>query len=396
MISTERAVAILCLLMIPLGQIGIDIYMPSLPHMANVLHSSNSIMQFSVTVYLFSLGCALFLSGPLSDRFGRYPLIVIGLIIYSSSALATSFAETTTYLLIMRFFQGLGAGTLITNARASVSDVFEGQQLIKIVNNMNIVWACAPILAPFIGGYLHEYFGWQASFFFMALYSAMLVVLVTLYLNETHTPTHRTPITTKQMRINFKRIVSHPKFIAYIALMTATYSYIIFFNVTAPFLLQTQLKMDAAEYGTLILFAGISYLIGSITNRWLIRTIELPVLIAIGIGMCLCASLVQLVISMMGIFCIASVIAPTYFSFAGIGFIYGNCLSSGMALFRDIAGSASSLLGFIPMAGCALATILASKLPETTSLPFAASSFIILLAGLIIYILASRRYSSSY
>lgn len=389
------AIARLVLIMMPLGQIGIDIYMPSLPYMASSLHTTHNMVQLSVTMYLFSLGAALFFSGPFADAYGRYRLIVGGLLCYIISAFFAAMTHSIVVLIFLRLFQGFGAGTVITSIRASVSDAFDGDALVQVVAKMTIAWSLGPIVAPFIGGYLQEYVGWRANFMFMVVYGICVIVPTLFLLGETLTPKLRQPIHVRKLSINFMRILTHRQFIGYIATMTMAYAYIIFFNVTAPFLLQTELGMPPARYGQVLLLVGIAYLFGTILNRLCIRRFNADKLIVFGVMMGILASLCQTLLSLMGIFTVLSVVLPAFVVFIGIGFIYGNALASAMNLFRDIAGPASSLLGFIPMAGCAAVSVLAARLPETSPLPFAAISTAMLLLALIINLAFSHLSDSS-
>ncbi len=154
----------LVLMIIPLSQIAVDMYLPSLPAMAKHWHVSSTSMQLSFTFYLLTLGVSQLFYGPLSDRYGRKPLLLVGLVVYLIGSLVCALSLMPNMLYMGRALQGLGAGSMFVISNAALSDVFSGSALARRVTWNSLVWSLVPILAPAVGGFVQEYLGWQANF----------------------------------------------------------------------------------------------------------------------------------------------------------------------------------------------------------------------------------------
>ncbi len=384
--NVKRDLSIIVLFMMLIGQMAVDIYMPSLPAMARYLGASNGTIQHLLTSYLIGMSLALIISGPLSDRFGRYRFILLGLTLYSIGALLTALLPYIGWMMPARFFQGIGAGITITTIRASVSDTYNLQRLSTIIANMTIVWGLGPILAPVIGGYLQTHLGWQANFYLMFIYGLILFILNVFFMGETLKPENRHSIHIKKIMANFKIILSNKSFIGSLVAMTMSYAIIIFVNVTAPFLLQNKLGLNPVSYGRTIVITGIAYLIGSILNKYLLRYAAPRTLALSGILLALISVVIMLALSLAGIFTVTAIVIPVAFAFLGVGLIYPNCLTHSMSLFPNIAGSALALIGALPLLGISIASAVAALLPETNATPLSITCCLLMVISLITYI----------
>ena len=173
------------LLIYPLPQIAIDIYLPSWPAMVSALHTSRELLQWSLTIYVLFLGMAQLIYGPLSDRFGRKPVLLFGIGVFFISSFMGMFVVSMGQLLVLRAIQGLSIGCGFTVASAILADVFQGNQLAKVTSYSAMIYSISLMFAPFIGGYLQHYIGWQANFGGMALYALILFLLIYLFVFET-------------------------------------------------------------------------------------------------------------------------------------------------------------------------------------------------------------------
>lgn len=383
-------VSIICILMMPIGQIGIDIYTPAMPAMVSALHTSASAIQLTVTLYTIGLSLALLATGPIIDSAGRYSSLIIGMSVYTLAALFSTLSSTIESLLVLRVLQGIGAGITITSSRACMADCFTGEALARVFANMAIVWSLGPVLAPFIGGYLTHFFHWQANFAFMGIYGAIILFFTITMLGETLPETKRQAINSKRIAHNFKRILSSREFIAYIFVMTTSYGYIILFNVAAPFILQTRFGFTPIQFGKILLFVGVCQVVSNLINKRMILFYDRQILILGAVIVSIIACALQLALSYFDPGNIYVVLIPTMVIISAIGFIYANCVSKTVALFPDIAGANSSLIGFIPMIGCAGAAVVATKLPHGEIMPVAAVSLIGYSLALIIFLLLRK------
>ncbi|WP_139121764.1 MFS transporter, partial [Piscirickettsia litoralis] len=173
------------LLIVPIGQVAIDIYLPSLPHISQELNIATSATQWSLTIYLLSSGISQFFYGPISDSLGRKPILCFGLVIFFIGSLVTALAQGEISLLLGRLLQGLGIGAGAVIANSMVGDSFSGVRLAKVTSLSSFAYGISPIIAPFIGGLIQIHLGWRFNFYFLLVIALISLLLVIPLLPET-------------------------------------------------------------------------------------------------------------------------------------------------------------------------------------------------------------------
>ena len=158
--NNKTYLAVLINIIIPLAGMSTDIYLPSLPAMCSHFHVAKALVQLTVTTYVLGVGIAQLIAGPISDANGRKKLLVFALLIQLIAILLIVLTPSIHWMIVFRFLQGIGAGLMVVPARAIINDIFSGTELKKQFNTLTISFAMAPIIAPFIGGYVQHYFGW--------------------------------------------------------------------------------------------------------------------------------------------------------------------------------------------------------------------------------------------
>ena len=169
--SSNKAIAtILAFSVIPISGLATDIYLPSMPEMASELHLPETKIQLTLSLFLISYGLAQFFAGAVVDAFGRYKVSIVSLFLFIFSFWWTAQTENIYIIYLMRIVQGILSGFAVVSKRAYFVDVYEGEQRKHFLSIMTIVWSLAPIVAPFIGGYLQSNFGWQSNFIALSVY----------------------------------------------------------------------------------------------------------------------------------------------------------------------------------------------------------------------------------
>ena len=189
-----------------LGPFSIDTYLPSFGAVAEHFGVSRVQVQGTLTYYLVALAAMMLFHGALSDSFGRRPVILAALSVYTAASLGCALAPGFTWLVIFRVFQGFAAGAGIIVGRAIIRDRFEGPQAHKLMAQVTMLYGLAPAVAPILGGYLHTLFGWQAVFIFLTLVGFVLLVVCAGVLPETlpreaRAPFHPAPLTRAYLSI---------------------------------------------------------------------------------------------------------------------------------------------------------------------------------------------------
>lgn len=353
------------LVIFALPQLAIDLYLPSLPAMVNSLNSSNFYLQLTLTVYILSLGITQLIYGPCSDRFGRKPVLIIGVIIFFIGSIATTFATSIWSLLIFRILQGLGMGCGFTIASAIMGDRFKGPQLARMTTFSSMIYSLSPILAPVLGGYLQYYIGWQANFAFMAIFSLLIFFSTVFFIPETNENLDLGALKFKNLIFNYARMFKNSIFIGNIAALTLAFGIIVTFNIVGPFLLQEVLKVSAVTYGQLLLLVGGAYFIGTFMNSFLLKIFKINTVIFLGLILMLFFSIAIILSGWMNWFTVTSVILFTCLEMFSIGFVFPNCFAKALEVFPKNLGVASSLIGSSGLIGTSLISVIVAHIHST-------------------------------
>ncbi len=373
----------------PLGQLAIDIYLPSLPAMVLALNSTKEAMQTSLTIYMFGMSISTLLYGILSDRFGRRKILLMGLLIFLLSSIGCSLAPSEGLLLFFRFLQGVGVGGTATVAFAIMVDVFTGpKELVRVTSYAIIVYSFTPIVAPFIGGYIQYYLGWRANFIFMVVYAVILFLSLWKLLPETNKFLNKDATNVKNLIKNITGMLSCWRYVAFVICTMTSYAVMITFNVMAPFILQSALALNAIQYGRAALMVGIAYVIGNSINTYLVRKFDSIRLIIVGFIIVILGALSLFIITKYIALNLWTVLLPICIAIAGTGLVFPNSMSGALSIFPQKAGLASSLISCLSLLGCSLVSAVASYLKVYNALPLAYMFLALGIAGSLMYLVA--------
>ena len=350
--------------MAPLGGIGIDLYAPSLPAIANYFQTSLVSVKATIGIYLLGYGIGQFIFGILSDRFGRKPMLIMGLVLYAIASFLPTFAHGINFILICRFCQGFGAGAPNVLIKAIIGDQFTGIALTKIAAIVGIAWGLGPVIGPVIGGYLQYYFGWQMSFYFLTFYGILVLVLSKSFLHETNI--NRTPLHAMTLLLNSKKIISNQTFIASIFLILVGYSMIILFNVVGPFLIQDKLSYSAKVYGQIGFVLGIVSILGATLNRFLVGYFKENKIILLGLFCMLSAAFFLLITGWLKYTTLLLIVAPMCIIFLFEAFLFPLGMKNCISIFGDKKGLGSALMSGAVVISTALISLLGSFLNTST------------------------------
>ncbi len=355
----------------PLPQLAIDLYLPSLPAMVTHFHSSDTLLQLSLTVYILTLGITQLIYGPVSDRFGRKPVLLVGTVIFLLASLACVFATSITELLLFRILQGIGMGCGFTIGSAIIGDSFQGQQLARMTTFSSMIYAMSPLLAPVIGGYLQDCIGWRANFAFITIITVLLFLAFIFCIPETHLKPDLHALKPKNLALNYLKMFRSLRFVAYVMIATLAFGLMVTFNVIGPFLLQNALHVHAAFYGVLLLLVGLAYLIGTSLNSHILKFYSTVHLIIIGIGGMIVFSLGLLIAAWVGWFSVTSVTLFTCLCIFSSGFVFPNSFAKVLEVFPNNLGTASALMGAAGLIGTAIISVIAASVNANHAQPLA-------------------------
>lgn len=228
-----------------------DMYLPSLPSMTKYFHCSVSVVQLGLTTGMIGLGLGQLILGPLSDKYGRKPILIWSMLLFTASAIVSIFSPTITFFLICRVFQGLGASAGYFLARTIPADVYEGRPLAKTMAIIGAINGFAPASAPVIGGFIAIKWDWQGAFVALAIFSTVLLCF-SPRLKETLIPQNRETGSFFQAYKKYILLLKNKKFMVHVALKGASLGVLFAYISGAPFIYQTEFGFSQIGFGLIM------------------------------------------------------------------------------------------------------------------------------------------------
>ena len=338
------------------GTLAMHIFVPALPEAARALGASIGEMQLTMSVYIFGLAVGQLAYGPLSDRFGRRPVLVAGLVLYTLAGLAACVLSNVHYLIVARLLQALGGCAGMVIGRAIVRDTALPQEAARRLATMNLMVALGPGAAPLIGGALATAFGWRSIFYALALLGFVNVLFALLLLPESHAPEGSAKV--GSLARNYRRLLTSPAFLGFaVGGGCATTSMYAFISVS-PFIFAHQLGRPDYEVGIYpaILLAGVW--LGSMAATRLIPRLPIDKLAVWANAFSVLGALVFLGVALTHHLSVLLVIGPMFVFGMGAGIASPAALTQAISVNPHVIGSASGLYGFSQMGVGALCTAL--------------------------------------
>lgn len=332
---------IISFLMIPLSGFVTDIYAPSMPTMATELGQSEGSIQLTLTFFLLSYALMQFFAGSIMDSYGRYRITLISLVLFIFSNLAIALSSSLFFIYMMRILQGITIGCIGVSKRSFFVDVHEGDERKHYLSIMSIVWSIAPIIAPFIGGFLQHYFNWQASFYVLAGYASVLLLLEFLYSGETVNEFR--PFKRKTIINDYSIMLSTPMFIYGVICSGLCYGTIMIFNLSGAFILEHGMGFPPVVVGYVSLIMGIAWLLGGFLGKALI---DKPFILKLRIAIMVEVGVVLLMILSAKVWGnLYSLILFAFLAHLGVGFIFNNYFAYCIGRFPKMAGISGGFIG---------------------------------------------------
>ena len=336
-------------LLVALGPMATDMYLPSLPTLTKSLNTSASNVQLTLSIYFFGFAIGQLVYGPLSDRFGRKPILQIGLIIFVISSVIASLAISIEALIVTRLFQALGGCAGPVLGRAMVRDMYSPEEAGRVLSHVASAMALAPAIAPIIGGILTVAYGWQANFWFLFAYG--LVALAALTFNISETNKHKNPnaMRMQHLLLNYRTIINNREWRLYTLICSFVYAGLFAFLSGSSFILIETMGISELNYGFLFAVIVIGYMIGSQLSARLSLRLGAFLLIRYGSWLALIAGMLMFLLSLSGSRLAITIIAPHFFFMIAVGITMPLSMAGALKPFPKMAGAASALLGFTQM-----------------------------------------------
>ncbi|MFI4995461.1 MAG: multidrug effflux MFS transporter [Hyphomicrobiales bacterium] len=377
-------------LLTAIGPLSVDMYLPSMPAIARELGTDPAHVQLTLSAFLAGFAVGQFYHGPLSDRYGRKPVLLAALALYIVASAACAFTRSIELLILARFAQAVATCGPIVIARAIVRDLYEGPRAGREMARMGMIMGIVPAIAPILGGIMHNLAGWRSIFTVMVLVGLGLVYVVATFMPETLKIRSSRPISPWGIVRSFGGLIGSPVYRAYVALVSLVYSGLFCFISASSFILQGVYGLSEIAFALTFALNVIGFIIGSMLASRFAVSRGLDSTIAVGVPLLVIGSLLMLALVGFGPGSAAEIVIPAMIYMAGVGLVLPQALAAAMAPFPDRAGAASSCLGVTQMTFSALVGAGIGLTLGSSALPLPLAMSAVALAAALVFLSLRR------
>ena len=260
-------------LVVALSPMATDIYLPAIPEIAQTLGADIQLIEISISTYFLGVAAGQLIAAPISDRIGRRPVIIAGLVVFLVGATATILAVSAEQLLALRFLQGLGAGAGAVNVMAAVGDLYDEHDAARMLATIHIIVLTAPLVAPVIGALLVSYLPWQSIFAFLSFYALLVMVGTLRVLPETLQPGDQSPARDSIVREiirDYRHVLSRPRALQFNLAISLSFTCFFIFLTDAAFLYLDYFGLPKLSFPLLFGANIVMMMLGNRVNVWLL------------------------------------------------------------------------------------------------------------------------------
>ncbi len=347
-----------------------DLYVPSLPHLPAYFDTSAETVQLTMSLNLLCFAAAQLVHGPLSDRFGRRPVLLAGMAGFLIFTIVCGLAPSIEVLIAARALQGVMACAQAVVGLAIIRDLYSGPGSVRLLAAYGMAVAMAPAVGPLIGGHVHVWFGWRANFGLLALAVMVVTVLLWRYLPETTQP-DREALAPRRLGRSYGALLSGRRYLGYSLVMAAAMGGLFAFITAGPFVFIDRLGVATNHYGLYQAVIVLAFFFGSLAANRGVNRIGIEALLRLGLSLMAAATLVPLMLLVLGL----EHPATLTFGFAlytlGMGPLFATAPVRALDATPAARGAASAMLGTLQMAGAGLAALAVGVLHDGSAWPLA-------------------------
>lgn len=362
-------ILLLIILTACLSGVSSDVYAPSLIVIAESFGVTLDTVQTSMALFMIGISLSQLVYGPLSEGYGRKPVLLLGLSIMLSGSLICYTSSSIQHLLFGRFIQGLGAGAASSLWRTIFKDSFTDQQAAKYIPTLTIIVTFVVPAAPTLGAYLETNFGWRSVFEFLIIYGLTAILYTSLFFKETNLEAHKSKLNRKSIQASYKELLTSKIFMGYALCIFLSYGTFFSWLISGPVIVIKNMGNSQYTFGFVTLSGGFAMFLSALTNRFIAPKRGFQVTLRLGWGIVGFAGFLMFVSAQFIPNHIASVAIPIFIFYYGITFVWPATFSGAFGPFGHIAGYAGSLYSFLQMGGAGLLGLFISFLPDHNQIP---------------------------
>ncbi|WP_338839366.1 multidrug effflux MFS transporter [Flavobacterium ginsenosidimutans] len=349
--TTKKYIQLILILgsLTALGPFSIDMYLPGFSGIAKDLNTTVAKVSMSLSSYFIGISAGQLLYGPLLDRFGRKKPLFIGLLVYILASLGCVYVTDIDDFILLRFIQAIGSCAATVASVAMVRDLFPVKDIPKVFSLLMLVLGLSPMLAPTIGGYVTEDYGWHTVFFILMCMGIAVLLASQIGLPNSYKPDTSISLKPKPIISNFLKVLKEPQFYTYTFTGAIAFSGLFTYVAASPIIFMDIYHVDAKTYGWIFAFMSVSFIGSSQLNSVLLKRFSSEQMIFAALILQSIVSIVFLVLSLNNLLGLYETIAILFVFLGCLGISNPNTAGLTMAPFAKNAGSASALMGAIQL-----------------------------------------------
>lgn len=371
------------------GAVTIDLYLPTLPAIARDYGTSAAAVQLTLSTFFVGMALGQLFFGPLSDRIGRRPTILIGCAVYVAASLFCALAPTIEALVAGRFFQALGCCAAMVTCRAIVRDRYDHRDSARIFSLLMLVLAIAPLLAPTVGGWIAAAAGWHAVFYAFVAVGVAISAAVGLRLDESRSAATAQAARGQDVLSAYARLLGHKRLIGYLLVGAANGATLFSYIAASPDLVVNSWGFSESQFGLVFAAIAVGVVGSSQVNRLLLKHRSPDAILA---WATLGAAAAGVALWLVALFDapVPVVLVAVFVALSSNGLIAANASAGALNVDPLRAGAISGLMGGINFGMGAAASALAAAMYDGTARPLAANVAMALLVAAAAYHLLAK------
>lgn len=392
----SKYVAFFSFLMMSFGFFATQLYKPCMPAMKAAFDVGNSEVQLTMTFYYMGFALCQLFYGPWSDKFGRRPTILLGLIIGVIGTMGCVFSDSIKVFWACRLMQGMGLGAANTLSRTILKDTFDHVKMARASSFIMVATGFVPAVLPYIGGTIQETLTWQYVFGLAALYFVASLVLIFFFLPETIKTRKPNALHVKELLEGYVTFLSNRWFVSNLAFSAVSISGMVCYDVAAPFIYRELVGITPIQIGKVFFFTAAAAMLGSFVNGMLVQKTNPQLMLKAGISCQVISGIAIVSVGLAiqagyGTTTIYSVLLPSLLFYFGCGLVFPNAQAGAFAQLGHRAGSASAVFGCIRSSVQMGASGIIAWLPETTQAYFGSVILVLAVVSVMMYRLVLPR-----
>lgn len=365
----------------------IDSSLPAMPAIAAGLGATDSAVQISLGVFMLGMAVGQLIHGPLSDRFGRKPVLVLAMGLFTAATVGCIFAPDIETLTALRLVQGFGAACGHTLSRAIVRDRFDREHAARLYSYILVVLAVAPIAAPILGAHFTIWFGWRSLFVLLTLYGLAVILLNGLFLRESNTTPDKAALRPGRILLSFAEVTRNRIFWGYLVCNAAAFAGLFAFLSGSSSVLISYLGIAPDSYGYYFALTMVGHMGALFWGGWAVGRYGLDALLRMGVILAAAAGVLMGTLAWSGVVSVAAIVGPAFLFMCAFALIVPQAVAGALSPFPHIAGAASSLMGFLQLGTGSVTGALVGYFYDGTQLAMTTAIFAAGLIGLAGYLI---------